>query len=257
MDTERILVFGPPNAGKSYQFLRIAAAVRGRGARAYVLDSDDSYPRLLSTEFRGLDNVEVYPVFWWQEWVEAVRHVVDRIQPGDWVCVDRADVLWDAVQEYFVERVFGEEMGDYFLEARMKLEANLRAGLKKEAKTLHVLEGDKDWQVINRLYKQLWFNLIEPTFPAHLYVVTAAAKIEKRDEAEVQDTYGWLGMRPTGQKHLVHQVHTVFYFEGVREKSRRWWKITTVKDRGRKPFDHEELVSLPHQYEYVLRGGEQ
>lgn len=249
MDTERILVYGPPSAGKSYQLLRIATAVRGRGARVHVLDSDDAYPRLLGTEFRGLDNVEVYPVFDWPEWVGAIRRVAEAARPGDWVAVDRADMMWEAVQEYYVERVFGEEMGDYFLEARVKLEANLRTGAKKEARTLHVLEGDKDWQVINRVYKQEWFRLITPSFPAHLYVAVAAAKIEKRDPADVHDTYGWIGMRPTGQKHLPYQVHTIFFFSGSRGR----WEITTVKDRGRQPFDHEELISLPHQYEWVVR----
>lgn len=247
--TERILVFGRPGAGKSYQFLKIAEFVRP--APCFVLDSDDSYGRLLETEFRDLDNVTVYPVFEYEEWVSALKEVreeVHRLAEGcdnsarPWVCVDRAEVFWEAAQEHYVERVFGEGMGDYFLKKRIELEQMLKTKGGKDH--LMVLEGDKDWQVINRMYKQSWLKLISPSFPAHLYVVVAAEKIEKRDEEIVHETYGWLGARPTGQKALPFQVHTIFFFDRKRDE----FRVTTVKDRGRKEFDRQKLVSLPRQY---------
>lgn len=245
--TERILVYGNPGSGKSHQFLRIADFVKP--AACYVLDSDDAYPRLLETEFKHLDNVIVYPVGNdWEEWAKAIRDVIGRAREGDWVSVDRADVAWEAVQEYYVQKVFGEEMGDYFLQARIEFE-QLRKGTNK--KNMVVLEGDKDWQVINKVYKQDWLKLVSPAFPAHLYVVTSASKIEKRDEEIIQETYGWLGAKPSGQKHLPYQMHTVFLFNC---RGQREWEITTVKDRGRKYFDRQKLISLPHQYLLAAAG---
>lgn len=252
MSTERILVYGYPGSGKSYQFLKIADFVRPTGAQCYVLDTDDAYSRLLETEFRHLavdsgGNVHVFPAFDWQEWEEGFVWISEQARPGDWVCIDRADQAWEAVQEYYVTQVFGQKMGDFFLKARTELEE----ALKKNPKAKQVvLEGDKDWQVINRLYKQEWFQLIRPSFPANLYVVTAASTIEKRDESIIKETYGWIGAKPTGQKHLAHQTHTNFYFAYTGDE----WRVTTVKDRGRKHFDHQKLVSLPHQYLLSVAG---
>lgn len=239
---ERILVYGNPGSGKSYQFLKIAEFVKPN--RCYVVDSDDSYPRLLETEFKKLDNVEVYPVGNdWDEWTSALRDILKRAKEGEWVCIDRADVAWEAVQDYYIRKVFGEEMGDYFLQARIEFEELLKRNPKR--KNMVVLEGDKDWQVINKVYKQDWLKMISPTFPAHLYVVTSAAKIEERDEQEIKDIYTWVGLKPTGQKHLPYQVHTIFLFG---HRKQRDWYITTIKDRGRKYFEGHKLVSLPHQY---------
>lgn len=247
-DTERILVFGPPGSGKSYQALKIARHVAP--ARVYVVDSDDAYPRLLSTEFRDLENVTVYPVASWPEWREALQDVLERIGPGEWLVVDRADMAWEAVQEYYIEQVFGEEPGDYFLQARKEFEQLVRSSPEKRPKNLVVLEGDKDWQTINRVWKQTWLKIVSPKFPGHLYIVVSSSALERRDEQELWDEYGWIGRRPSGQKHIPYQVHTILYF--VRQGSE--WYVATVKDRGRRSMEREKLVSLPAQYLVRLAG---
>lgn len=249
MSTERILVYGPPGSGKSSQFLKIARYVAP--ATCYVIDSDDSYPRLLETEFSDLDNVDLQVVAGWEQWSEAIRRVVNYARQGDWVCVDRADIAWETVQEFYVQEVFGEEMGDWFLQARKEFEQKVKATKEgKVPKNMQVLEGDKDWQVINKLFKQDWLKLVAPGFQANLYVATSAAKLEKRDNPDVKEQYDWIGYRPTGQKHMPYQVHTVFYLDQQRDE----WRITTLKDRGRKRFDHNKLVSLPHQYLLAVAG---
>lgn len=135
---ERILVYGQPGTGKSYQFLKIAQFVAP--SRCYVLDTDDAYPRMLETDFRDLENVEVYPVFEWDDWKATITDVLARAKPGDWICIDRADVLWEAAQDYFIQQVFGEDTGDFFLRARKELE-------QTKGKGLTPLDGWKDWCV--------------------------------------------------------------------------------------------------------------
>lgn len=242
---ERILVYGQPGTGKSYQFLKIARFVAP--ARCYVLDTDDTYPRMLETEFRDLENIEVYPVFAWEDWRAAVMDVLAKAQPGDWICIDRADVMWQAAQEYFVEQVFGEEPGDFFIHARREYERIKRDDPKKG---FVPLDGYKDWTIINRVYKQLWNRLIVPNMPASLYVVTTAAQIEKQDEQEIQETFSFLGVKPEGQKHLPYSVHTILYFDRIKEG----WRVTTVKDRGRKYLDKQKLVNLAYQYLVGIAG---
>jgi len=236
---ERILVYGQPGTGKSYQFLKIAQFVAP--AKCYVLDTDDAYPRMLDTEFKSLNNVEVYPVFGWEDWQSAVTGVIAKASPGDWICVDRADVMWQAAQEYFVEKVFGEEPSDFFIHARREYEQTKKDDPKKK---FVPLDGYKDWTIINRVYRRLWNRLIMPNMPANLYVATPAAQIEKQDQQEVQETFSFLGIKPEGQKHLPYGVHTILYLDRVRES----WRMTTVKDRGRKYLDRQTLISLPHQY---------
>lgn len=247
--TEKILVYGKWGTGKSYQFLKIAEFVAP--TRCYVIDSDDSYPRLLETEFTHLDNIELYQVSGWPEWREAISDIVFRVRPGDWVCVDRADLAWEAVQDYYTTEVFGEDAGDYFLAVRKEMEAELRRG--EEKKVLQVFEGDKDWQVINRLYRQHWLKLVTPGFPAHLYFTASEKQVEKRDKADIKRDYGWIGYHPAGQKHLPHQVHTVLRFSIDGDE----WEMTTVnKDRGRRRLDHQKLVSFPLQYLVGVAGWE-
>lgn len=239
--TERILVYGHTGVGKSHQFLKIARFVAP--AKCYVLDSDDSYPRLLETEFADLTNVTVYPVFEWEDWREAIKDALSKAAPGDWICVDRADVLWEAVQDYFTREVFGTDIGDFFLRARKELE-------KSKDKSLTPLDGWRDWGVINRLYKQVWNKLIMPNMPAHLYVATAPSQIEKQDEEDIQKTFSFLGVKPAGQKHLPHGVHTILYLDHVKDG----WRVTTVKDRGRKHLDKQKLIDLAYQYLVSIAG---
>lgn len=250
-DTERILVYGGPGSGKSYQALKIAQFIAP--TRMHVIDSEGAYPRLLRTEFPGLKNVVLHLVSSWPEWRAALETVLAEAQQDEWVVVDRADMAWEAVQEQYTVEVFGEQMGDWFLQARKEFQQLLMATKEggKAPKNLVVLEGDRDWQVINRMWKQTWLRLVSPKFPAHLYIACSANPLEKRDKQDVWDTWGWLGQRPAGQKHIPHQVHTVLYMQKVGNDE---WCVTTFKDRGRRRMEQERLVSLPAQYLVRLAG---
>lgn len=236
---ERILVYGKWGTGKSYQFLKVAKFVAP--ARCYVLDTDGSYPRMLETEFKGLNNVEVYSVFEREEWKRAIEDVLSKAGSGDWVCVDRADVLWDETQDFYTREVFGEDIGDYFLRARAEYER--ARGKSKEG--FVALDGWKDWGVINRIYRQLWNELIKPNAPFHLYVAATAELLGKKEEPETVETFGWIGYKPGGQKHLPYGVHTVLFFDCPNKGE---WRVTTVKDRGRRYLDKQKLVDLAYQY---------
>ena len=139
--TERLLLMGAAGAGKSRAVLSIAGMVKGK---VWVLDTElDTYDRMLKGK-EELD-VETFGVLPddWEGMKAGVKKIAEGVGKGDWVVVDSMTPTWSAVQNWFVERVFGDEMGDYFMRVREE---------KKEAKSLAVLEGWVDWSVINAQY---------------------------------------------------------------------------------------------------------
>jgi len=61
--------------------------------------------------------------------------------------------------------------------------------------------------------------------------------------------FGAYGVKPAGQKHLGHQVHTIFLFIPPISREDKVWRITTIKDRaGRQYFDNDPLINLYKQY---------
>lgn len=248
---ERVLAFGPPGSSKSYQWLRLARWLKKKDAQFYVIDTEDAIPRMLQEEFPDLDadnggNVHVYPVFDWPDYMGAQQEIRKLAEEGDWIIIDMADEPWKAVQNYFINEVFQKDIADYFLEARKQLAARGdKTDKGKTAKNLQVMKGWLDWPVINKIYDSFMLPLIYQT-KAHLYMTAKANSVSSDDDKGTREIYGSFGVRPAGQKNLAHQVHTEFLFQlGSDFES---WEITTVKDRGRKYFDHRSLLDLAKQY---------
>lgn len=219
MIRERILVYGQPGSGKSYAHLKIAEAYPG--SKFYVIDTDDSMPRMLDSEFSHLNNVEAYPA---QDWL-ACRKALDDIKPKvtskDWIVIDMLCSTWDFVQSYFVEEIFGEDIASYFLQARKEL--------KEGASSLSALRGWTDWSVINKLY-QSWINPITYRLPCHKFFVCKSTTVKREDEPNIRDMYSDFGTRPEGEKRNTFRVHSLFLLT----HDRTGYYISTVgKDRGR------------------------
>jgi len=237
---ERILTIGPPGAGKTYQFLLLARRLKDKGVRCFVIDTDDSYARMLSVGFSDLDNVTLFPAFEWPDFRKAAQRVMQDAKEGDWVSLDMADIAWTSVQRYYIAEVFGGEMGEYFLEARKKI--------KRDAKSLFAgrdaaLKGWLDWPVLTRLYEDSMLSLIYRS-PAHLYATSKPQVVSDDDDSLTKDLYGPYGVKPAGQKALGHQFHTVILFTFNKDG----WYMTTIKDRERKRLEKVKLINFPIQY---------
>ena len=239
---ERILAMGGPGSGKTYTWLKLASyyQTHSPGATFYVIDSEIGAERSL-LEFPKLTNVKVFPVVDWLEYREAQKMISKKCAEGDWVVLDMADKAWSSVQRYFIDGIFKQDMGEYFLEARKKL--------KKDAKRLFAgkdaaLKGWTDWPVINSLYEDFIFPLVY-RIPANLFMATAGQKVSEEDAQDIRDLYGPHGIRPSGQKNLAYQPDTVLLLTHKQEG----YHITTVKDRGgRSYFDNKRLYNFPVQY---------
>ena len=240
---ERILVVGGPGSGKTLGWMRIAK--HSPNSKIYVIDTEIGAKRSLE-EFPEVNNVEVYEAVDWEDYRVAQKRFCEVADENDWIVLDMADKAWTAVQRNFIGKIFDQEMGDYFMQARQKM--------KKDAKSLFggrdsVLRGWTDWPVINRQYDDFIFPLVYRA-RANLYMTAAPSPITEEDEKDIRDLYGPYGVKPAGQKSLSHQPDTVLLFA----YTKGGWVITTMKDRGgRRYFDHEKLHNFFFQYGKVAR----
>lgn len=245
---ERILIMGHPGTGKSYQWLKTAKALKNTGIKFHVLDTDRAIPFTLENQFPSLmpehgGNVYVYPAFDWPSYSVALKQVLKETKPNDWLVVDMADNAWDSVQRYFIGEVFDKDVGEYFLEMRKTAQRN-----KKSLNSIMdiVMEGWIDWPVVNRLYAD-WILPIIHSSNCNIYATTKVQRMGKREEPATKAVFGELGVRPSGQKHLGHQMHSCFL--AAFDIANHIWTITTVKDRsGRSYFENTKLISFYQQY---------
>ncbi len=268
---ERIGVTGVTGSGKSYQWLKLAEVLLPTGAIFRCLDTDNSIGYMLETQFPRLKpenkgNVFVHNAYDWPnyklgvDWIQRKIRVpadVDKLplllkqdyskplKPNDWTVVDMADMAWSTVQRYFVDEVFGEDMGDYFLQIRREIQAGTRKTRGGGSTIAEGLDGWKDWSVINKLYDD-WILPIIYRIQTHVYMTTKVSRLERTEkDASLVSLYGDLGIKLAGQKNLGHQMHTLFLFVPGKDL----WQITTIKDRGGRPyFSKVRLSSFFLQY---------
>lgn len=237
------MVLGHAGSGKTFQWLKLAEHLPEH--TFHVLDTDDAVPRMLATEFPSVRNVRLYQTRSWETSVAALKEIarvvppVDKIglgvRPKDWIVSDTADASWSFVQSYFIEQVFGKDMGDYFLEVRKMA--------KPGATRLEALDGWMDWSTINKIYGE-WINDVCYGLHAHVYMTAGVTKVGKLDDPLIKEVFSSYGIRPEGEKRLERRVHTVFIFQ----HDNNGWYITTVKDRGRPHFRSQRIQDLFLEY---------
>jgi hypothetical protein len=224
---ERILLIGPPKAGKSTAWLTIAQWLEKTSADAqvFVIDSDKAW-EIMGPADGSLDKrVHVYEVENHADWKKAITEIGGAYQPnrGDWLVIDMIDRLWVHAQSGFWDYMHpGQDMGQIALEAKKK---NINLG------------GDygNNWTVINKLYQDVFQPIIN--FKGHVLALTPAAEVRQPDRQgnggdspAVLDVFGRVGMKPTGQKDLAYQFHSLLVVQRKPDKSRA---LITVDERVR------------------------
>jgi len=237
---ERILVYGVHGAGKTYAFLSIARLLQEKGspARMYIVDCDDGVPRMLAEEFPDLENIEIRPAYDWQTATAAMDEFTDKAKLDDWIVVDMIDKPWSSVQSYFTEEVYGKTMGDFLLEIRKE------AKTPKEAAT--AIAREQMWQIIGNLYKD-WQKKFIYQNPAHIFATSGLSIVSRDEDAEVRRLYPG-GTMPAGHKRLGHEFHTVIQMRKEQSGGKDTYYAQTIKDRGRRPFQEEQVTNFALQY---------
>lgn len=248
---ELILSMGVGGTGKSTAILEVARLCPDD--TFYALDSElQNFNRLLATEFTDVTNVEVTPVEEWGDWVDAIPKIGAQMERDDWLIVDSGTPTWDAVQAWFVDKIHGQDIDEWFIAKRIENEA-MKANKSgdKEVKGFAALSGSSgDWQVINKVYFKHFYNALLRV-PGHVYMTAEQAAIDKNDDKEVKAAFGAYGVKPKGQKRLGHVPMTVLWLTKSRVGA---WAMTTIKDRGRTEVEDEPLTNFAKDYLMEVAG---
>lgn len=226
---ERILSVGPAGSGKTTNWLNILRwLIRTHSdTHFYVLDSDFAVPRMLTTYPECVPYITLFNGYEWTDYTSFLKEVSQKARPlQDWVVVDFIGSAWQCVQQYYVEQVFKQEIGDYFLQVRKTL--------KKDASALGALEGWVDWQVINPLYRK-WAQPLLFKGQYHLYCTAKSTPLSSDrkplEDSQTRILFERYKVKPEGQKTLPFQFHTILLSAFTPRSNAR--TITTVKDRER------------------------
>ena len=125
---ERFLVFGPEGSGKSKMWLSIADRLHRENvdARFYVLDTDAAAETSIARGYPHLrDMVEVQYQDDWDGINNTLADYVKAARPfQDWIVVDRGGFLWQAIQDWYIEQVYGKDPALYFTMVQQQIRAH-------------------------------------------------------------------------------------------------------------------------------------
>lgn len=223
---ERICLYGPPSAGKSYAWQRILASTPS-DVEFHVIDTDGAWePAAASEEFaEHVDRVHHTEPVDWPDYVDAMKFALKTMdrERGDWLVIDMADDAWEAAQDFYSDRRFeGDSNSLEFFQALVDGTADDEDPMAK-------------WGIINKLYAPFAKGMIK--VPGNLLVCATAKELKKdssgnyfRESRQNIRTFGQAGARPGGQKNLAHDVNTVLSLSGG---NKRTWSFEKIKDRNR------------------------
>lgn len=246
---ERILLYGGPGTGKSTAVATLV--LHCANVHHHIIDNEfDNYERIFLEDDRFAPAVErgnytLYPVDStdWTEQLTTAQEAGSIAGVGDWLHFDMVTDTWEAVQRWFTQSIAGEDLSDYFLNARLNIEKQKEKG-GRGSKSLEVFDGWTDWSVINPQYKLLYRVFMQTK--AHVCLVAEEDKVSSGDgDSQTKATFSGIGYKPKGQKKLGHIPHTVIR---LTKNQRDEWLMSGVKDRGRELAEDEEFSDFAKAY---------
>jgi len=256
---ERIEVIGIQGAGKTYGWLGIAEALPN--STFHVIDPDDGVERLRVEEFPDLHNIKYYFTPEWYEKItkigenrwqggiaDAAKIILNEHKDGDWIIIEQLGSQWDMAQATFTDKVFEQDIGQYFLDRRVAMQNTVKQG-GKDSSRLEAFAGWKDWTVIKKIFNDDYFVKMCYRTKAHLYVTSTFTMDDQQrpnKDPGLAEFYGGTKVRIDGEKRVPLKVQTCLLLSGSKNTG---WKVSTFqKDRGRKWLKSVPLHSLYYQY---------
>lgn len=258
---ERILLMGGMNSGKSTCWVNWAEQLQKSSpeSKVFVCDTDFATERMLGGWYEGTEeycgikwekykNVYAHIPVLWDEYLAfsdfAKRHPTKK----DLVVVDMVDKPWEAVKENFVEKVYGQQLDEFFLEKKIgSVESKKQAG-----NPLGDAHGNS-WDIINKRYRRFQ-NDVFYYCKAQIVGCTPAAAVNMEDQdrggdsKEIKNLYGKYGYKPVGQKGLGHLFHTILLLKD----ERKGHTVTTVKERDIKGFEKRRELQGEVYEDFVM-----
>lgn len=227
---ERILVYGQEGSGKSFVWLMIAEWIYKTKSKAkvWLVDTDRSWDAMRPIDGHLDDIVRIFDIHEWSDYGPAIKTIRTNGAPDDWFSIDLVDNVWDDSQQGYTEAVFGQDLGAFYLEQRVK---DLPVG------------GDygTNWQHIKKMYRDVTGLITR--FPGHVICCATAAQVTPKkgnfgDDPDVVEKYGRVGWKPNGEKKIGHLFHTVIYMADAPSG----YLMTSTKDRQRERFNGKKVT---------------
>ena len=222
---ERILGVGAAGAGKSTAAIDIAIKIPE--AKFYVMDAE--YGGAWTPDGGRMNpggevaNIVAKECAEWEQFASTAKEFKAAGRSHDWLVVDLIGTAYDMVQDFYIEKVKGVRVDDFY-EAFAEKRASSTKGMSKNP-----LEGDTDWQYIKKMYNAVMSDILN--FPGHVFAL-ASVKPPPRDEyddKQAKQLFQHLGVRPEGHKKLASLFSTILFFK---ESKRGEWVFTTVRERN-------------------------
>ena len=240
---ERILLMGPPGAGKSEQLLNVASYLESDGIPMYILDLEDKLEAMILNRDESFSNTEIYTAFSWDEPVsgnsggitQITKAITEKTKPGDWIGIDRVDLAWPMVQRWFTQQKYNENLAERMLEKSKQMTKS----------SMFIPRFDQgSWQVINEQYEEFILKILYKS-RCNILLTTGIKGIDDNNPSDI----GRLGVLPRGQKEIGHQPHSLFLLYQRKVGKSNSWRITTDKDlKKREYFESEEIMDFAIQY---------
>lgn len=279
---EKILLSGEPGMGKSEAMFDIARSILQENpeTQVFFMVCDDGVAKYLrrlkkwiapteTTQELGIPNgpdprfyYHLTPDFMSQR--KAYRSIRQNWTRGDWLEIDRVDLVWEAVQSYYsamVEGISEDELDAVFMAKRVdkvqeakRLEAMKDEDAKRKAKaimmSITVAENRPlDWNLIKDGYNGIVWDAFAGRDSARMGInVVASTLVVPKGAAFTGDTnkkdprtLDAYGVVVQGEKNLTGLPDTHLL---LHSNPQHGYIVTTVKDRDRKrligvPVDHE------------------
>jgi len=234
-DTEKMIVFGESNTGKSTFYISILEWLDEQGVKPEDLKMCIIYPdrptgitklyNNIPEKYRG-DSVQIFPINTYEELVSCTstsdkildEHYKKTGKLG-WLVVELLEDAWKSVQDYYCRLAYGESLGEYFAKKRADVKA-----MKEDTTAYRALEGWGDWTIIKYFHNFNWIDKIK-RMPWNVVFTS-----EIREEGNKDSIFFDLGYRPAGEKDNMHRVDTIIYLSHKGNKfNMKPYKLTGYK----------------------------
>lgn len=248
LDRDVILVGGGPNTGKSFSIVKLALAGLEQEFNVVVIDRDRGIAKAVK-ELCGRkipENMDYFLANSWDKVTAGVKHALENLGPGDWLCFDMIGGLWDLAQDEFTRIVYEESGASKLLALRAEAEEAVRTAGKqgREATSERAkgvgfegLEGRYDWPLIKKMHNSDVRDNVILNGEFNVFSTTAMTPLQDgQGDKDKWPMFAALGRRPEGEKNNVHK-HDTFLLATQRDGKYAWSTLLgdgQGKDRGKK-----------------------
>lgn len=256
----RILVFAGTKVGKTWTIAKIIEDVRKQNpeAKFYILDTEDGWPQSVELMPELLKVPDWYVSASRKEFkadfktirTEITKRYRESGKVQDWLFVDSISDLWELVQVDYAKEIWGEDIGEKFLEMRKAAEEKfIETGEKGEVR----LDGWQDWAQMKKLHNT---DLVDKMkrLPCN-WVITAKAKevmpepsnkqkakgAKDIERALIRETFGDIGFKPEGEWQNAFRVDSIWFLHKKIVEGNIRYFITSIGERGRIEFRERRI----------------